>query len=62
MKFNVTFVEKVTKIVTIEADSLEKVNEIARDYLDDPAKNIDFEKNFDEYDTYIERIKRIYES
>lgn len=57
MKFDVTFVEKVTKTVTIEADSLEKVNEIAREYLDDPAEYIDFEKNFDGYDTYIEKLK-----
>lgn len=58
MKFDVTFVEKVTKIVTIEADSLEKVNEIAKEYLDDPAEYIDFEKNFDGYDAYIEKIKQ----
>lgn len=58
MKFDVTFVEKTTKTVTIEADSLEKANEIAREYLDDPAECIDFEKNFDGYDTYIEKIKQ----
>ena len=58
MEFDVTFIEKVTKTVTIEADSLEQANEIAKEYLDDPAECIDFEKNFDGYDTYIEKIKQ----
>lgn len=57
MKYNVTFKEVTEKIIEIEADDLDHAQTIANEMLDDVYGNIDFEKNPDYYDVFVDKIR-----
>ena len=56
MKYDVTFKEVTIKTVEIEADDLDHAQAIANEMLDDAYGNIDFEKNPDDYDVFVDNI------
>lgn len=57
MKYNVTFKEVTEKIIEIEADDLDHAQTIANEMLDNAYGNIDFEKNPDYYDVFVDKIR-----
>ena len=56
MKYNVTFKEVTIKTIEIEADDLDHAQVIANEMLDDVYENINFEKNPDYYDVFVDNI------
>ena len=56
MKYKVTFKEVTAKTVEIEADNLDHAQAIASEMLDDIYGNINFEKNPDDYDVFVDNI------
>lgn len=59
MKFNITFVEKTVKTITVEVNSKDELADVRNECIDDAAERIDFEKNFDSYEIYCEKIKEV---
>lgn len=57
MKYDVTFKEITIKTVKVEADDLDHVQAIANKMLDDVYGNIDFGKNPDYYDVFVDKIR-----
>lgn len=57
MKYYVTFKEITKKTIGIEVDNQDHAQIIADEMLDNIAE-IDFEKNPDYYDVYVESIKK----
>jgi len=56
MKYDVTFKEITIKTVKVEADNLDHAQAIANEMLDDVYGNIEFEKNPDYYDVFVDNI------
>ena len=56
MKYDVTFKEVTIKTVEVEADNLDHALTIANEMLDDVYGNINFEKNPDDYDVFVDNI------
>ena len=56
MKYDVTFKEVTIKTVKVEADNLDHAQAIANEMLDDIYGNINFEKNPDGYDVFVDNI------
>lgn len=56
MKYDVTFKEVTIKTIEVEADNLDHARATADEMLDDVYGNIDFEKNPDYYDVFIDNI------
>lgn len=56
MKYKVTFKEVTAKTVEIEADNLDHAETIANEMLDDVYGSINFEKNPDDYDVFVDNI------
>lgn len=56
MKYNVTFKEVTIKTVEVEADNLDHAQAIANEMLDDVYENINFEKNPNYYDVFVDNI------
>ena len=59
MKYAMTFVEKTVKTITVEVNSRDELADVRNECIDDAAERIDFEKNFDSYEIYCEKIKEI---
>ena len=57
MKYDVTFKEVTIKTVEIEADNLDNAQAIANEMLDDVYGNINFEKNPDYYDVFVDNVR-----
>ena len=58
MKYKVTFKEETEKTVEIEADNLDHALAIAREMLDDVDGTIQFYKNPDYYDVFVDEIRK----
>lgn len=58
MKYKVTFKEVTAKIVEIEADNLDHAEAIANEMLDDIDETIQFYKNPDYYDVFVDEIRK----
>lgn len=58
MKYKVTFKEVTAKIVEIEADNLNHAEAIANEMLDDIDETIQFYKNPDYYDVFVDEIRK----
>ena len=56
MRYDVTFKEVTIKTVEVEADNLDHAQAIANEMLDDVYGNIEFEKNPDYYDVFVDNI------
>lgn len=56
MKYDVIFKEVTIKSVEVEANNLDSAQAIANEMLDDVYGNIDFEKNPDYYDVFVDNI------
>ena len=61
MKYAMTFVEKTEKTIIVEVNSKDELAEARNECLDNASERIDFEKNFDSYDIYCEKIREIKE-
>ena len=56
MRYDVTFKEVTIKTVEVEADNLDHAQAIANEMLDDVYGNIEFGKNPDYYDVFVDNI------
>ena len=56
MKAMVTFTEVTKKTIEIEGNDIIDIMGKAEEYIDDPSENIDFSKNFDDYEVCVTKM------
>ena len=61
MKCKVTFKEVTTKTIEIEGVDIFDVMGLAQEYAENSSEKIDFEKNPDEYEIAVTKIKEMRE-
>ncbi len=61
MKFDMTFVEKTVKTITVEVNNRDELVDIMHECMDNISDRIDFEKNPDSYEIYCDEIKEVEE-
>ena len=59
MECEVTFVELTRKTIVIKGNDIFDIMGKAEEYTDDPSENIDFSKNFDDYEVCVTKIKEV---
>jgi hypothetical protein len=59
MKCNVTFTEVTKKTIEIEGVDIFDVMGLAQSYAENPSEKIDFEKNPDDYEVVVTKIKEV---